>query len=136
MFLVQLVYASKTNSLDEDMIKLILEAAQKKNKKNDITGILHFNSKFFLQCLEGGREVVSQTYREILNDQRHHSALLLMYKRIETRDFSQWNMTYVGEGKLNEKEFLKHSPTHDFDPYKLSGNSALNLLKSLSETQS
>lgn len=69
MFLTRLVYASTiSESFTPDDIESILIAARKNNIKTNVTGILCFNRKYFLQCLEGSRTAVNKTYHHILND--------------------------------------------------------------------
>ena len=69
MFLTRLVYTSKISDVFESSdIENILVTARRENERNNITGMLCFNRKYFLQCLEGSREDVNQTYHRILND--------------------------------------------------------------------
>ncbi|MFT6154311.1 MAG: hypothetical protein ACJA1X_001663 [Bermanella sp.] len=56
MFLTRLVYASTiSENFNCDDIEGILAVARKNNKQNNITGMLCFNRKYFLQCLKGSR---------------------------------------------------------------------------------
>lgn len=60
MFLVRLVYASQiSDHFSADDIESILKKARKNNKKLNVTGLLCFNRKYFLQCLEGSRTNVN-----------------------------------------------------------------------------
>ena len=82
MFLVRLIYTSKTSSQNvwkriTRIIENILEKARSNNLKNNVTGLLCFNNKYFLQCLEGSREKVNNTYHQILNDKRHSNIIML-----------------------------------------------------------
>ena len=132
MLIVQLVYASRTdNELSRDDLKQILEVSQKNNAKADVTGALLYNSRYFLQCLEGSRVAVNETYMRILGDPRHSQPALLHYEEISKRDFASWAMGYVGEGVLNRDTFLRHGAYSEFDPFALSGASARGLLLEL-----
>ena len=74
MFLVRLIYTSKTSShFGPEDIEGILEKARSNNLKNNVTGLLCFNNKYFLQCLEGSREKVNNTYHQILNTSKLRS---------------------------------------------------------------
>ena len=132
MYLVRLIYASRmAEGFDQQDISDILESARHYNAKNNITGLLCFSRKIFLQCIEGSRTQVNATYRHILNDARHSDVILLDYTEIVEREFDQWSMGYVPESSLTAPLNLKYSGTKDFDPYKMSGESALRLLRAL-----
>ncbi|MFT6733032.1 MAG: hypothetical protein ACJAS9_001217 [Polaribacter sp.] len=132
MHLVRLVYTSRvTEQLNPDEIKSIIVSARSKNTRNNVTGLLCFNRKIFLQCLEGSREAVNETYHRILNDKRHSDILLLSYVEIIMREFDVWSMGYIPESKLTSPINLKYSGTPEFDPYKMSGESTHSLLLAL-----
>ena len=132
MLIVQLIYASRTdNELSRDDMKQILEVSQKNNTEVDVTGALLYNSSYFLQCLEGSRVAVNETYMRILGDPRHSQPALLYYEEISQRDFASWAMGYVGEGLLNRDTFLRYGAYSKFDPFTLSGASARGLLLEL-----
>lgn len=137
MLLVQLIYASSiATGFSEDDIAQIIESAKKNNLSRDITGLLCFNRKYFLQCLEGSRAKVNEIYHKILNDKRHHNIVLLEYQEISQRNFASWSMGYVGDTKINEETNKMYSVSSEFDPYKISGESAFLLLQHLSKTVS
>ena len=135
MFLVRLVYASsKSDHWPESSIEEILAAAKTNNPKHSVTGLLCFNSEYFLQCLEGSRTAVNRIYHQILNDTRHENVVLLKYEEIAFRDFDKWSMGYVPESSLTSEVLLKYSGSMGFDPYKMSGDNAHHLLLHLSST--
>ncbi|NTS75436.1 BLUF domain-containing protein [Catenovulum sp. SM1970] len=132
MFLVRMIYASQASPVFEPQdIKDILLGAKLNNAKCNVTGLLCFNRKFFLQCLEGSRTDVNETYRAILNDPRHQNIILLDYKEITNREFEQWNMGYVPESQLTSKINLKYSGGPCFDPFHMSAESAYQMLLEL-----
>lgn len=136
MLLVQLVYASRTaDQLTTDQVKDILAASQRSNAQADVTGSLFYNSRFFLQCLEGSRAAVNAVYARILDDPRHSEPTLLCYREAVERDFAGWSMGYVGEGVLKRDTFLRFGPTERFDPLAMSGESARGLLLELARGQ-
>lgn len=132
MFLVQLIYASKVSDmfLPGD-VESILESARNNNKALGITGMLCFNSTYFLQCLEGSRAAVNKIFNTISADSRHDAMLILAYSEIYKRDFGDWDMGYVSESKLKRKLMLKYASTDTFNPFSMQGESALNLLSDL-----
>jgi hypothetical protein len=132
MFLIRLIYASAvSDEFDHQEIEPILEVARKKNYESNITGLLCFNNKFFLQCLEGSRSKVNATYQRILNDPRHDNVVMLDYKEIYQRDFDSWSMGYIPKTELTRNMNMRFSPSPDFNPYEMSGESAHRMMLSL-----
>ena len=135
MYLVRMVYASRvTEGFNENEIESILTSARKNNTKSSVTGILCFNHNYFLQCLEGSRRKVNATYHSILNDPRHNEIILLDYKEIVEREFSEWNMGYMPESSLTKPITMRFSGSPDFNPFDMSGESAHQLMITLSKT--
>ena len=93
MFLVSLIYTSEmTGSMD---FMDILEVSRARNERDGITGVLLFCNNNVVQCLEGSREAVNKTYARIVQDKRHQNPLLIDYRMLITRLFSNWSMGYV-----------------------------------------
>ncbi|WP_415901144.1 hypothetical protein [Neptuniibacter sp. QD48_11] len=59
---------------------------------------------------------------------------MLDYKEISTREFCEWSMGYIPESSLTAPINLKFSGTPEFDPYKMSGESAFQMLLALRES--
>jgi len=132
MYLVSLVYASTRCSdwKDKDIYQ-ILSASGINNAKSAITGALCFNGDYFLQCLEGDRRAVNELYRKIQNDHRHRDVILLHYAEMTHRSFENWQMLYVPESKMSQSHILRYSGRQQFNPYEMSGASALQLCREL-----
>jgi hypothetical protein len=105
--------------------------ARNQNIKNDLTGMLCFNSQYFLQCIEGPRSAINDTYHKILNDKRHSQIVILDYKEVTNREFNDWSMGYVPESSFSAPQILKYSGKKEFNPYEMSGESAYLLMLSL-----
>lgn len=134
MFLVRLIYASKISSdFGPEDIENILQSARTYNVKTNVTGMLCFSNDYFLQCLEGSRTAVNNTYQQILNDKRHHNVIMLNYTQLPEREFEKWSMGYVPQSKLTESLNLKFSGSIDFNPFKMSGESAHLLMLTLKD---
>ncbi|NVK56526.1 MAG: BLUF domain-containing protein [Alteromonadaceae bacterium] len=134
MYLTRLIYTSTISaSFSADDIEDILTTARKNNSKNNVTGMLCFNKKYFLQCLEGSRTAVNNTYHHILNDQRHTNIIMLDYKEITTRDYTGWAMGYMPESNLTTAFTLKYSGVSSFNPYDMLGESAHQMLLAMKE---
>ncbi|ARN73013.1 BLUF domain-containing protein [Oceanicoccus sagamiensis] len=135
MFLVRLVYASrKSPDFNESDIEQLLASARKHNLANHVTGLLCFNRKYFLQCLEGSRARVNATYHNILNDPRHNDIVMLDYREVDSRKFDAWSMGYMPESSLTTPLNLRYSGTPEFDPYDMSGESAYQMMLELGAT--
>lgn len=135
MYLVRLVYVSSiSDEFQPDDLGKILESAQKHNKRNHVTGLLGFNRKIFLQCLEGSRAKVNETYHRILQDPRHDRIIMLDYKEIVERKFDSWSMGFIPESSLTNSINIRFSGNDTFDPYDMSGESAHRLMVSLKDT--
>lgn len=138
MKLVRLVYASKiqVDSADSSVLVKIHEASQKNNLKADITGMLFFGNDYFVQCLEGGRDVVSKVFGKISNDRRHSEITLLSFEEISEREFSNWAMKMVLLTDANKEIIKKFSTSDDFNPYAMSAESAYLFLHAMAQTRS
>ena len=133
MYLVSLVYASHLkDGFGANDIKQIVEASQKNNAKVDVSGMLVFDTEYFLQCLEGSRSAVNNLYMYILRDTRHTNVMLLDYKEIDKREFAHWSMGYIPNTAMSRETVMKYAPKGVFNPMEMSGSSAHGLLVELS----
>jgi hypothetical protein len=135
--LVRLLYASRTTAaIDEALIASILEQSRKYNLEHGITGLLCTATpgNVFLQLLEGGRAAVNTLYGNILRDPRHTDITLLDYAEISERRFSSWRMGRVNLNRVNQGTILRFSDCATFDPFSMSGSTALALLDELTST--
>lgn len=137
MKLVRLVYASKiqVDSADSSVLVKIHEASQKNNLKADITGMLFFGNDYFVQCLEGGRDVVSKLFGKISSDKRHTDITLLSFEEVPERKFSNWAMKMVLLTDANKEIIRRFSTSDDFNPYTMSAESAYLFLLAMAETR-
>ena len=125
MFLTRLIYVSTiSENTAQAPLDDILKVARDKNTKNNLTGMLCFTRKYFLQCLEGSRTKVNETYNKILKDNRHDNLIILDYSEIKEREFSDWSMGYVPSSNMAATINLMFSGSKEFNPYDLPGNSA------------
>ena len=130
--LVRLIYASTaTEGVGMNEFKGILKQSQINNTTRDLTGVLAFNSKIFLQGLEGSREQVNELYSRLLRDTRHHTVAVLEFAEIEEREWSQWSMGFAAQSADNRALFLKYSGQSVFNPYAMNGSAVKKLLGEL-----
>lgn len=135
MFLVRLVYVSRVcDTFSPEDLDKIMQISRSNNEQNSVTGLLCFNRNFFLQCLEGSRTNVNQTYHRILNDPRHKDITMLDYREVSEREFSQWSMGYIPDSSVTTDVNLRYSGSDDFQPYFMSGESAHRLMRALKDS--
>lgn len=134
MHLVRLIYKSEiSEEFDPEFIDVLVNKAQVKNIKSNITGLLSFNKTHFIQCLEGSRDAVNATYHRIQNDSRHTGLTLLYYQEIIERQFEQWSMAYLPQSALPLPLTLKYSGTPNNNPYDIPAESAYRLIMDLKQ---
>ena len=130
--LIRLIYASTaSDGVGMHEFKGILQQAQGNNHRRDLTGVLAFNSKVFLQALEGSRDQVNELYARLLRDERHHTVAVLDYAEIEEREWSNWSMGFAAPSADNRALFLKYSGHSVFNPYVMRGSTVKKMLGEL-----
>ena len=130
--LMKMIYCSRANDgVDMDEFKKILATAQKNNAERGLTGLLIFNSKIFLQVLEGTPKAINRLYTTLAQDPRHHDLFILKYQEIEQRNWAQWSMSFAPATAANRSLYLKYSPVPRFDPYSMTGDAAEQLMLEL-----
>lgn len=136
--LVRLMYASRAESLDAEVLGAILRRSREHNPSLGVTGVLCacFDAGIFVQVLEGGRAAVNALYNRIAQDARHREVVLLSYDEIGERTFASWSMGQVNMSRLNPSLLLKYSDKAVLDPYSMSGRASLALFNELAATAS
>jgi len=77
--------------------------ARTNNSKNNITGILIYLDRNFLQVLEGEEEIVDDTFKKISTDSRHKNIFNIIDTTIEQRIFEDYNFGFT---TINDKKEL------------------------------
>ena len=88
----QLVYISTAKGVEDAEIERILAQSRRNNQRDEITGLLLYNGRRFLQALEGPSAAVYRTYERIRADTRHRATVMLSSKMVEQRQFGNWGM--------------------------------------------
>ena len=131
--LSRLIYASEVaQGLSPEGLQALLTTARQCNRLHDVSGMLVFDSRCFLQAVEGSREALSQLYSNLVRDPRHSRLLLLTFEPIDKRAFSDWTMGFAAADASHKRLYLRHGPSARFDPYQLKASGALALLMGLS----
>lgn len=132
MSFVRLIYASRaTVEFQPSSIQSILQAARKNNSQNYITGLLCFNQRGFLQCLEGKRFEVNRTFQRILKDPRHENVEIISFQYSEKREFESWNMGYLQNNQIMRDLLMRHTGSAEFLPLTLIPEDAFAILKDI-----
>lgn len=130
--LMRLIYASESRqSLTPESVQQLVDHASRSNRRRQLTGVLAFDQQSFLQCLEGDRESVSDTFCKIAADTRHHRVLLLDYQAINERMFCKWSMGFAAADAGGRELFLRFGVGDTFNPHQMSAGSALGFLASI-----
>jgi hypothetical protein len=91
--MLQIVYISTARpDFEPEQVNRILAAARARNQENNVTGLIFFNGKRFMQALEGEEAVVRETYARIVESSRHFAVVKLSEKTITAREFGPWAM--------------------------------------------
>lgn len=90
-----IAYASTANAdFSTDDFAELLTSARARNAALDITGVLLYRNRRFIQVLEGPHDAVAEVYASIVADPRHREIILLADDPITVRKFATWRMAY------------------------------------------
>jgi hypothetical protein len=90
-----IIYLSQVStSLSEDELRSLLEKSRANNKWRNITGLLLYSERQFMQVLEGEEADVRRLYTDLAQDPRHTGLIKLADKAITQRSFSEWSMAF------------------------------------------
>lgn len=103
MGIFQLAYTSTaTGPLSRKQFADILEVSNRRNRQDDITGVLMYNNEQFFQVLEGGEPEVQACIERIKKDPRHTNISETWNWNVEHRAFSNWDMGYASAHEIAE----------------------------------
>ncbi|MGB7404243.1 MAG: BLUF domain-containing protein [Pacificimonas sp.] len=102
------MYVSKAAlTFDEAALIEIYRTAERLNVADEITGVLLFNGREFVQLIEGDTTAVRQTMSRIARDRRHGDVDILLDRPISTRRFPNWSMAYRDLRVNKEDPFVR-----------------------------
>ncbi|MGA8257364.1 MAG: BLUF domain-containing protein [Nocardioides sp.] len=94
--MISLTYLSvATEPLDQNQLANLLAVSRDRNERCNVTGMLLYADRHFIQTLEGRAEDVDATMARILGDSRHHSVDVTLTEEIEQRFFVGWSMGFT-----------------------------------------
>mgnify|MGYP003113750881 CR=1 FL=1 len=77
---------------DDRVLSAILEAGQRNNPRDGLTGVLIVDDALLVQVMEGPRSTLTATFRRIANDPRHTDIVLAGMAEISARRYDDWNV--------------------------------------------
>jgi len=96
MALYELVYVSlATTEMATSELVALLNQAQASNRRHNVTGLLVYHRREFMQILEGEQETVQALYARIALDDRHQQVHLMYEGPIAQRAFTDWSMAFL-----------------------------------------
>jgi len=94
--LYRIIYLSSgLKDLTSSDVKEILVKAKENNREKNITGVLLYLDKNFIQVLEGEKEDVIKLYQKISLDHRHKNVIKVIEGNIASRQFDRWDMGFI-----------------------------------------
>lgn len=91
----QYVYISTADRIDSSGVESIIEACQRNNRERNVTGLLLFNGRNFLQLLEGQDEDLAWVMRKIMADPRHNGVSIIENIEVSERACPDWLMQHI-----------------------------------------
>ena len=91
----QYLYISTAPDLGREEVDEILAASARNNPKREITGLLLYNGRNFLQLLEGSESQLVGLMTRIAHDPRHSGVSMLGRREVEDRVCPDWAMRRI-----------------------------------------
>lgn len=93
MSLYHLMYVSRAvDAISDRDLRQIQDAALRRNREQDVTGVLLYSSGYFIQLLEGPLDSVTNLFERLAQDPRHDGLERIYLEEVSGRLFSEWSM--------------------------------------------
>jgi hypothetical protein len=129
----QLLYISlATRDFSDAELSVLLEEARLANFEHNVTGLLLYVERLFIQCIEGEQKTVSQLAKNIQNDGCHTDFTLRLDKSVEAPSFSNWSMGFHAQtlSDLQKTEgFHDIRSIRDFEAIKHKSDLIITIMK-------
>lgn len=90
-----LVYVSSAVApLSDEQIAHLLQRAQWRNAREQVTGVLLYSDGAFMQYLEGPTAGLTEVYGAICDDPLHHGIIEILREPVAVREFDHWAMGF------------------------------------------
>ena len=98
----ELIYTSvATQDFTTEELIVMLKSFRKQNKETEISGILVYYDREFIQLLEGEKETIHNLYNKIRQDKRHTNVNIFHEAPITQRSFSDWSMGFINAAQID-----------------------------------
>lgn len=134
----QIIYTSiAATEIDEATLSRILQTSVINNARDDLTGLLLYGNRTFMQALEGPEAAIQACIERIRRDHRHRDLDILVSTRIPEREFGQWSMGFHRINPQDAVALPNFTPFFEdgFNPQTLSSlpDGGLALMRALAE---
>ncbi|WP_407050994.1 BLUF domain-containing protein [Methyloraptor flagellatus] len=120
-----------------DLVKVILSACTAYDAASGLSGALAFSDRYFVQGMEGERELLTRQFLKISQDERLSHLTLCHCEEIAVRRFVGWTVAFAGHNsEALDRLFLRHSVTNHLDPTRMTGEAILGLLADVTQLDS
>lgn len=94
--MLSVIYVSwATAAISAGELQQLADEAAAANAARDVTGLLAYNSRGYMQLLEGDGEDVLDTIRRIERDERHGNITFIRQQQRDTRECPDWSMRAI-----------------------------------------
>ncbi len=132
--LTRLIYASQpTQALTPASVQDLVDRARHNNARRHLSGMLTFDSRCFLQVLEGPRSQLSALFCRIAADPRHERVELLEMVSVDERLFAHWSMGFAPADAHHGDVYMRFGDTPHFEPHAMRAGAALGLLQAIAQ---
>ncbi len=91
----QYLYVSTAPDMSREVLEDVLRSCSRNNERRNITGLLVYNGRNFMQLLEGAMVDLLWVMRRISADGRHSGLSVLEEVPIVSRACPDWTMRYI-----------------------------------------
>jgi hypothetical protein len=135
MILIRLTFFSRIRleAPVNDHIREILSTSVANNRRDNVTGALVHDDKWFAQMLEGRESIVSATFERILRDRRHSDVSLVAMQPVAERRFGTWWMAGIAHDESNADLFRHYGESERFDPHLMRADRLCDLVEALAD---
>ncbi len=136
MPLVQLTYCSRIGITASEMtstMTTLFAVASARNQKNGVTGCLAYTTEWFIQVIEGEKQVVEETFDRIALDRRHSGLKVINQRDIRGRSFPDWHMAGFNLTEEPSAFLDTFGLNKSFEPETVLGSQLLLMLMQLAD---
>ena len=101
------------------------------NRRDNITGALICDHRWFAQVLEGAEGKISATFERILRDRRHCDVSLVTMQPVAKRRYEDFAMVAVCRGEDNGDLFRHYGEGEGFDPREMRADRLADLIQAV-----